>query len=525
MRLIIVHFHLRPGGVRRVIELAAPHLAAALRPRVTEVKLLAGEAPEDSWLGSFRRLLSGTPVVCTVDPVLGYLSEQRGGAGEAACKIRECLARILAGPGAADCLVWAHNLGLGRNLPLARELTRVCARQGLRLIVHHHDWWFENRWARWSEMRRAGFLSLKTAAASVFASSPGLRHAAINQADARLLRRHLGSQAAWLPNLTEPGQLPSPRRTRFAGAWLRARIGADAPLWLLPCRALRRKNIAEALLLTRWLRPEAWLVTTAGVSSADEQAYADRLVGAACQQGWPLLLGALRGAPEGAPSVAECLAASEVVLLTSVQEGFGLPFLEAAAARRPLIARALPNIAPDLALFGLRFPQSYDDVAVSTALFDWQAERRRQERLYRHWLASLPSACRRWAAKPCLLACRSAPASAPFSRLTLTAQLEVLAWPPAQSWDLCAPLNPFLPRWRRRAAAGRLGVSEWPRRAGRWLSGRAYAERFARLAFGRTNASRLPRLKANPAVALQNAFIRDRLQPDHLFPLLWNSCT
>jgi glycosyltransferase involved in cell wall biosynthesis len=49
---------------------------------------------------------------------------------------------------------------------------------------------------------------------------------------------------------------------------------------------------------------------------------------------------------------------SEAVLLTSIQEGFGLPYLEAAAARRPLVARALPNIAPDCASSGFAFPSA-----------------------------------------------------------------------------------------------------------------------------------------------------------------------
>jgi hypothetical protein len=46
---------------------------------------------------------------------------------------------------------------------------------------------------------------------------------------------------------------------------------------------LRRKNLVEAILLTRWLRPEAWLITTGGASSSDENAYAQALHQAAQQ--------------------------------------------------------------------------------------------------------------------------------------------------------------------------------------------------------------------------------------------------
>ncbi|MCL6622944.1 MAG: hypothetical protein K6T55_12720, partial [Syntrophobacterales bacterium] len=60
-------------------------------------------------------------------------------------------------------------------------------------------------------------------------------------------------------------------------------------------------NLAEALLLTRWLRPGAWLVTTGGASSAEEQPYAERLAAAARAHGWPLRLGVLAGDESAKP--------------------------------------------------------------------------------------------------------------------------------------------------------------------------------------------------------------------------------
>ena len=175
-----------------------------------------------------------------------------------------------------DCLIWAHNLGLGRNLYLARELTFTCHCAGIPLIAHHHDWWFENRWHHFAAMREPGFRTLPAVASAVLAGSPRICHVAINHADAAVLEKHFPGLAGWLPNPVEPAAQPPAARVEAARAWLREQLGEDAPVWLLPCRLLRRKNIAEALLLTRWLRPEAWLVTTGGVSSAEEQALRGR---------------------------------------------------------------------------------------------------------------------------------------------------------------------------------------------------------------------------------------------------------
>jgi glycosyltransferase involved in cell wall biosynthesis len=521
VKLLIVHHHFRPGGVRRVIESATPHLVAHWPQRVRGVVLATGEAPDPAWLRAFRKRLHGTPVKVVVQPAFGYVSELALDGRSLRHRVMDGIMDLLRQAMHDDCLVWAHNLGLGRNLYLARELTFTCHCGGPPLIMHHHDWWFENRWHHFAAMREPGFRKLDAVASAVLAGSSCIAHVAINHADATVLEKHFPGLAGWLPNPVEPVEKPPAARVEAACSWLRDQLGEDAPVWLLPCRMLRRKNIAEALLLTRWLRPEAWLVTTGGVSSAEEQPYAETLTAAAQAHGWRLRLGILHGDESQRPSVTELLAAGEAVLLTSLQEGFGLPYLEAAAARRPLVARQLPNIAPDLAKFGFRFPQCYREVRVDPALFDWRGERERQARLFAEWKSLMPRAAAKLAGKPTMLAAGGEPCPVPFSRLTLTAQLEVLAQPVEQSWERCAALNPFLKAWRERAVAGRLGISPWPRSAARWLGGRAYARRFLEL---------VPPLLAEPpragaSQAAQAEFLRRKLRVENLYPLLWNSRT
>ncbi|MBM3888199.1 MAG: hypothetical protein FJ388_03640 [Verrucomicrobia bacterium] len=120
-----------------------------------------------------------------------------------------------------------------------------------------------------------------------------------------------------------------------------------------------------------------------------------------------------------------------------------------------------------------------------------------------------------------MLAARHTPRPVPFSRLTLAAQLEVLARPPDESWALCAPLNPFLRRWRDRAARGALRVTPWPRAAARWLSGRAYAQRLARL----LDAGFGERPNRSAGRDAQQEFMIERLSSSNLYPLLWSAGT
>ncbi len=519
LNLVVVHNHFRPGGVRRVIELALPSLAARLRPRLWRVTLAGGSPPDDDWLWGLQRRIEPVPVACRIDPSLSYLSEQpEASTRQITARLRGFLEALLTERFVPPCVVWAHNPGLGRNLLLTRELVRACKARGVPLVFHHHDWWFDNRWQRWPELRRAGFASLERVAAIIFTGARTVRHVAINQSDAGVLQRHFPGQSGWLPNPAAVGTVPSPADCRRARRWLRERLGNDAPVWLMPCRLLRRKNVAEALLLTRWLRPEAWLVTTAGVTSPDEQPYADQLRRAAARHHWPLRLSVLDGPENCGPAIPELLAASEAVLLTSLQEGFGLPYIEAAMARRALIARSLPNIAPDLAEWGLRFPQSYDEVRVDTALFDWWKEVSRQKSLFRLWRRALPEELRRHAGVPMVLSEKGVPAAVPFSRLTLSAQLEVLAQPAELSWSACVRHNPWLAGWRDAAAQGALRLTRCPPRAVARLSGARFAGGFARLL--RTAPDRENSVKAG--IAVQREFIREKLRGANLYPLFWS---
>lgn len=519
MNLVIVHSHFRPSGVRRVIELATPSLIATWSPQIEQIVLVAGESPDDAWLERFRKGVGGVRVTCSIEPAAGYLSGQSTTVAVIARRLRAHLDLCLGAMDAGSCLVWAHNQGLGRNLLLTRALTEACAARDIRLLMHHHDWWFDNRWPRWPEMRRSGFRTLSAVARTLFPPLPNVRHAAINNTEAAVLKEHLGAASAWLPN--PAGRFPevSSARLRRTRNWLARRFGDRSPVWIVPCRLLRRKNLAEALLLTRWLRPEAWLATTAGVSSEAEAGYARALADAAREEGWRVQFGILSG-EAAAPSVPELMAAGEAVLLTSLQEGFGLPYVEAAAAGRPLIARSLANVAPDLRRFGLHLAHAYDEVRVDPGLLDWPAEQRRQLRRFQKWRSALPGSVRRRVNPPSLLTGSGVPRGVPFSRLTLVAQLELLRQPVAQSWARCVPLNPFLERWRRQAASGSLTPERWPAKADRWLGGDAFSRRLGDLMNSEADSSHLTH-----AWRCQEQLLRDKLQPVYLYPLLWSTET
>lgn len=493
--LVVVHYHLRPGGVRRVIELALPAIAAACQS-LECVTLAVGEAADEEWIERLRRALGRVRLGVHCDPAFHYASEADGELPGLA--VERALRH-------ADA-VWVHNPALGRNLPLVRALSASAAKREIPLLFHHHDFWFENRWARWREMRAAGGTSLDVVARAFFA--PRAVHATINRFDHEVLHRHFGERAVWLPNPAPRAPEPAPERVRAAREWLARELGDNAPVWLCPTRLLRRKNLAEAILLARWLRPEAWLVTTAAVSSDDERDYAHRLQAAAERHSWRVRFELVARNGDAAPGIAELKAASEAVLLTSVQEGFGLPYVEAVAARRPLLARRLPNVMPDLERWGFSLPHTYDEVWIDADCLDLPREHERQRKVWGAWRSLLPETCLTLAKRQKL------GTPLPFSRLTLEGQLEVLARDSEETWGRCARWNPLLREWRPLAAAGALQIAEWPEDADRELGGEACARRFL-------DALKVDsRVEADAAKRAQNDFIRQRLGAGFLIPLL-----
>jgi hypothetical protein len=78
-------------------------------------------------------------------------------------------------------------------------------------------------------------------------------------------------------------------------------------------------------------------------------------------------------------------------------------------------------------------------------------------------------------------------------------------------------LNPFLREWGERAAAGALQPSAWPASADEWLSGLAYARRWAEAV--RRKCRKVPTVQ--DATAAQQDFIAWKLGLEYLYPLLW----
>ncbi len=313
MTVAIVHYHLGPGGVTQVIRAAS---AALLEAGVRHV-ILTGSAPQ-----------SGAPLPHEVVEGLGY----RDSAGEEDARLLEQRLRTAAAGflGAAPDLWHIHNPTLGKNPALTACVARL-AEAGERLVLQIHDLAEEGRPFLYQKIRGIP---------KRYPFGPRIRYAFLNTRDRAIFT------AAGLPE-SQSAVIPNPPTTAgAAGPPL-----SPTPLLFAPVRGIRRKNLGELVLLSILTPPQ----TRIAVSRAPSDPEALRL-----HEVWRNF--ALRFAPRIAFDVCDKSAPAEGadagfeswirhcthVVGTSVAEGYGLPFVEAAAWRRPFLGRRLAHLDHDL---------------------------------------------------------------------------------------------------------------------------------------------------------------------------------
>jgi len=207
------------------------------------------------------------------------------------------------------------------SLPLhpAASAAVAAARQGRPTILHHYDLPWERerfRGSGWSPP-----------------DDPAWAHVVINQLAARALAER-GVAATVEPLRIDPAWAAVGQRQRAREV---LGVADDERLVLQPTRAIPRKRVADGLALAAAADATYWL------TGLTEEGFEAGL--ATILDDPPTRV--IRGVEEHGLTMPDAYAAADGVVLTSAWEGFGLPLLEAAVARRPLAVRRYP-VAADL---------------------------------------------------------------------------------------------------------------------------------------------------------------------------------
>jgi glycosyltransferase involved in cell wall biosynthesis len=227
------------------------------------------------------------------------------------------------------------------SLPMNRAVGEAVAEclAGRPAVLRHHD-------LPWEREQYSDVTSWPP-------DDPAWRHVTINDLARRSLAQRRGIAATTVYHGFD--ERPCPWRR----AEVRARLDVPAgPLVLQPTRAIPRKNVGVGLALARSLGGTYWLTGPAEDGFADPLERMLRTAGVAVR----------RGLPAGT-SMAAAYAACDVVVLPSSWEGFGLPLVESALHRRPLVVGDFP-VAQELASLGFRWFSPTDLDALRSWLAD-----------------------------------------------------------------------------------------------------------------------------------------------------------
>jgi len=152
-------------------------------------------------------------------------------------------------------------------------------------------------------------------------------------------------------------------------------------LVLYPIRALRRKNIGEAILISLFFKNnEILAITLPPNSPADLESHAQWKAFAEEKNLNVIFEAGL------SHEFSELVLSAKFFITTSITEGFGFSFLEPWTAKKILWGRKLPEICHDFEKKGIRLDHLYTRIAVP---LEWLGK----EKLFRTWQAGIRKAC------------------------------------------------------------------------------------------------------------------------------------
>lgn len=330
MNIAFVHHHLRPGGVSRVIAEQINSLGDKVQTLV-----VSGEKPSHTVSFPF-----------IVVPHLAYDRDRNDNMSplDAAKLILKGIKSIW--KDGAD-LFHFHNPTLGKNRDYLTVIKTLLS-MGSKVLLQIHDFAEDGRPFNYSNEKYP----------------ENCHYAVLNKRDYTiLLRSGLKNEGLHLiPNPVKPLEVQD---SFEQDSFEQDAFKQERDIVLYPVRAIRRKNIGEAVLLSLFLRDNEKVgVTLEPTSELDRRSYSDWVNFANSERLNIIFRLGIDHRFEKVLGRARCM------LTTSIKEGFGFSFLEPWTAGRMLFGRILSDICSDFIEKGIRLEHLYKKISIPLSFID-----------------------------------------------------------------------------------------------------------------------------------------------------------
>jgi len=230
----------------------------------------------------------------------------------------------------------------------------------------------------------------------LYPASPNIKYIAINRYDRSRLIEHgiEENNVFYIPNSVDSAMIPPDDRTDELRTKIIRRENLDSSVRfiLYPVRCVRRKNVEEAIFFTCllnclsdgnttkktcFIEGKFHLLVSLKPESGDDARYTDQLLEFVSKHRLPVSIGfnnlvALERETDSQDptkieryGVGDMVRVADLIITTSVLEGFGFAYIEPWILDRPVIGRSIPFITPDFQAKGMKLGHLYTVLLVN----------------------------------------------------------------------------------------------------------------------------------------------------------------
>lgn len=331
MKVAVVHYHLQPGGVTRVIENTLNSFDQQYNS--TKFVVLSGRQYPGNQIQNVK-IVDGLDYSSPKQVILPKtLREQMESAATEALGSKPDIWHI-------------HNHSLGKN-PSLTKVVDLLAKDSIPLLLHPHDFAEDGR--------PSNFQAIEEIYSTAYPSSPLVHYAVLNHRDYSFMQKLLEGKESQVHLLANA--IPHPLKDKG-----KAKNKSDLPgnLFLYPVRAVRRKNLGELALISA-VHNDKFFANSLGPTNPSFTPIFEEWKQFVKRRNLPVsyALG-----EKTSSTFSDMVNHAEGIISTSIAEGFGLGFLEPWTFNKFLCGRNIPEISQDFSDLGIELNHLYNRLDV-----------------------------------------------------------------------------------------------------------------------------------------------------------------